>query len=105
MRPNCDTPTFHFLSLKSSASGPVGVTLALLLGTFALTMTLALRLLALVFALRLLLVFEPRLASAMSITTSPTPITTIAARLPSIHQTAFDFLRGACVGAGEYCGG
>ena len=48
-----------------------------------------------VFAFRLLLfAFAPRLASAMSITTRPTPITIAAASPPSIHHTAFDFLRG-----------
>jgi hypothetical protein len=47
-----------------------------------------------VFAFRLPFVFDPRLASAMIITTSPTPITTRAASPPRIHQTAFDFARG-----------
>src|ERR1700754_2214483 len=105
MRPNCETPTLHFFSVKSSVNRPVvGVTLALLLGMFALTVTLAL-VLRLVFALKLLFVFDPRLANAISITTRPTPITTSAAKPPSIHQTAFDFLRGACVGVGDHCCG
>src|SRR5687768_5910850 len=104
IRPNCETPTFHFLSLKSSENGPTGRTVALVFGTFALTATLLLRLASRVFALRLLL-FEsdPRLASAMSMTTSPPPITTSAAKPPRIHQIAFDFLRGGCVGDGDHC--
>jgi hypothetical protein len=52
----------------------------------------------------LVLVLDPRLASAMIITTRPTPITTRAASPPSIHQRAFDFLRGgAAEGAGDHC--
>jgi hypothetical protein len=61
--------------------------------------------LRLTFALKLLFVFEPILANAISMTTSPTPITTSAAKPPRIHQTAFDFLRGGCVGVGDHCCG
>ena len=66
--------------------------LALVFETFALAATLVLRF-TLLFALRLL--FEGlMLASAISITTNPAPITTSAANPPRIHQIALDFLRG-----------
>jgi hypothetical protein len=48
---------------------------------------------------------DPRLARAITITTSPAPITSNAAKPPKIHQIAFDFFRGACVGVGDHCGG
>src|SRR6185369_10057083 len=104
----------HFCSLKSSTSefGITAFAFALVFETFALAFVLALTLLLRfslrVLALRLLvLAFEPRLARAMTITTRPTPMTSSAASPPSIHQTAFDFLRtggGAPVGGGVHCG-
>ena len=91
----------HFCWLKSSTSesGIAAFAFALVFETFALAFVLALTLLLRfslrVLALRLLvLAFEPRLASAMIITTIPTPMTSSAASPPSIHQTALDFLRG-----------
>jgi hypothetical protein len=57
------------------------------------------------FALLLtLLLLALMLASAMIITTSPTPIMPSAASPPSIHQMALDFLRGAGVGVHWGCG-
>ena len=80
---------------------------ALVFEVFVLAVTLLLRFSLRVLALRLfVLPFEPRLASAMIITTRPTPMTSSAASPPSIHQTALDFLRGggAPVGGGVHCG-
>src|SRR5215217_4914166 len=91
----------HFCSLKSSTSefGIDVFAFALVFETFALALTLPLRFSLLrVLALRLFaLPFEPRLASAMIITTRPTPMTSSAASPPSIHHTALDFLRGGGV--------
>jgi len=74
---------------------------------FVFVVTLLLRL-SLWFALELLvLVFDPRLASAITMTISPAPIISTAAKPPRIHQIAFDFLRGggADGGIGDHCGG
>ncbi len=70
---------------------------------FVFTVTLVLRF-SLRFVLRLLLLlFAPRLANAMSMTTSPTPMTRTAASPPKIHQTAFDFFCGGGCGIGRHC--
>ena len=72
---------------------------------FVLTVMLLLRF-SLRFVLRLLLLlFAPRLANAMSMTTRPTPMTATAASPPNIHQTAFDFFCGAGCGVGRHCCG
>src|SRR5215213_7413724 len=103
----------HFSWLKSSTSefGIATFAFALVFETFALAFVLAVTLL-LRFSLRVLalrlfvLPFEPRLASAMTITTRPTPMTSTAASPPSIHQTALDFLRGGgAEGGGVHCVG
>src|SRR5215218_2946433 len=109
MRPNCDVPMPpHFCSLKSSVSdvGVVAFAFAFAFETFALALTLLLRFSLRTLAFRLvLLLFEPRLANAMSITTMPPPMTSITASPPSIHQIALDFLRcGAVAGAGVHAG-
>jgi hypothetical protein len=68
------------------------------------TLALALRFSLRTFAFRF--VFDPRLASAMTITTRPMPMMSTAASPPSIHQIAFDFFRtGAGAGVGVHCGG
>src|SRR5215213_2596544 len=111
MRPYCELPVPHFCSLKLSTNelGIAAFAFALVFGAFAfaLAVTLLLRFSLRVLAFRLiLLLFEPRLASATSITTTPMPITNIAASPPSTHQTALDFFRGgAAVGGGVHCGG
>src|SRR6185369_414052 len=105
-------PMRHFCSLKSSTSefGIVAFAFALVFETFAfaLAVTLLLRFSLRVLALRLfVLPLEPRLASAMIMTTRPTPMTSSAASPPSIHQTALDFLRDGVergVGVGVHCG-
>ena len=57
------------------------------------------------FAFRLLLLLlAPKLARAISMTTKPMPMMKMAASPPKIHQTAFDFLRGAGAGVGDHCG-
>ena len=53
----------------------------------------------------LVLVFDPILASAITMMTRPTPITRAAANPPSIHQIAFDFFAGGAGGEGVHCGG
>src|SRR5215213_1835710 len=108
MRPYCESPVPHFLSLKLSTVefGIVAFAFTFVFGTFALTVTLLLRFSLRVLAFRLFVLFDPRLASAMSITPTPTPITTTAASPPSLHQIALDFLRGGvAAGAGVHWGG
>src|SRR5215212_11045215 len=109
MRPYCDTPVPHFCWLKSSTSdlGGPAFAFAFTFEAFVLAVTLLLRFSLRVLAFRLVvLVFEPRLARAMIITTTPMPMTSMAASPPSIHQIALDFLRGsAAVGVCVHCCG
>ena len=55
----------------------------------------------------LLLVFEPMLDSAISMTTRPIAMTPTIATPPTIHQIALDFFRAATagneVGGGVHC--
>src|ERR1700741_1526120 len=108
MRPYGPLPIPHFCWLKSSAV-EVGIetfAFALVLGRFAFTETLLLRLSLRM--LELLVLVGLRLASAMIMTTRPTPMIRTAARPPRIHHSALDFLRGAAVAlavAGIHCGG
>src|SRR5262249_32069026 len=103
--PNADCPVPHLFSLKSSVNevGTVAFAFAFVLLTFVFAVMLALRFSLRTFAFELLL-FVDRLASAISMTMSPTPIMTTAVSPPSIHQIAFDFFRGgAATGAGTHC--
>src|ERR1700741_1068112 len=110
MRPYGPLPIPHFCWLKSSAVevGIATFAFALVLGRFAFTETLLLRLSLRMFALELLVLVGLRLASPMIMTTRPTPMIRTAARPPRIHHSALDFLRGAAVAlavAGIHCGG
>src|SRR5262245_32505052 len=92
--PNLESPVPHFCSEKSSVND-AGSALMLVLrfgsSEFVFVFVLVLRS-ATRFALLLLsLVAELRLASAMIITTRPTPMIARAANPPRIHQIAFDF--------------
>jgi len=110
MRPYGDVPVPHFCWLKSSMKeeGRAAFAFALMFEAlaFALAVTLLLRLSLRVLAFTLVFVFEPRLANAMIITTTPMPMMSTAASPPSIHQIALDFLGvGAPGGVGCHCGG
>src|SRR5690242_18344063 len=113
MRPNADCPVPHFFSLKSSVNEAGTVAFALAFAfvlAFALVVTFALRFSLRTFAFELFVLLD-RLASAMTSTTRPTPIITSVMNPPSIHQIAFDFLRGGAaavgpaVGPGVHCCG
>src|SRR5215217_3363273 len=99
----------HFCWLKSSTIefGIAAFAFALVFDAFVFAETLLLRFSLRVLAFRLFVFpFEPRLANETIMTTRPAPITTSAANPPSIHHTAFDFLRGgAAVGGGVHCCG
>ncbi len=95
----------HFCWLKSSAKDAGTDVLVFELLVLVLAVRLLLRLSLRVFAFKLLFVFDPRLANAISMTSRPTPMMITAASPPSIHHTAFDFFCGAACGAGRHCCG
>lgn len=100
--PNCELPTPHFFSLKSSVRTAGVVVFVLPFEAFAFTVTLALLLTSRLLTFKLLLFGELMLAKAIIMTTKPAPITNRAATPPRIHQIAFDFFGGALDGVGDH---
>src|SRR5436190_3907759 len=106
MSPNFELPVAHFISEKSSLNeaGRVVAVFVFARLEFSLALRFATRLLVLAL-LELLPEFELMLASASSITVKPMAMIPRTAMVPSIHQTALDFLRGNAAGVTRVAAG
>src|SRR6185503_17528355 len=99
MSPKSPRSVVHFASEKSSVTRGGKLTLEFTFQTLPFEFVFEFRFARREFALELrLLVFEPMLASTISMTINPIAMTPTMAPPPTIHQSARDLFRGTTPG-------